>query len=99
MTTSSSRAKRSFCCRTIWKIKRYESFTELHQRASFKRDQSYFLYAIDQRILAHTEFPLGNHESKSIKRESAKKTGIQVAEKPDSQDICFILNNDYISFM
>ena len=81
------------------KIKRYESFAELHQGASLKRDQSYFLYAVDQSILVHADFPLGNHESKSVTRTIAKKAGIQVAEKPDSQDICFILNNDYISFI
>ena len=81
------------------KIKRGGSFSELHQGASSKRDQSYFLYAVDQSILYYTEFPLGNHESKSVTRDIAKKAGIQVAEKPDSQDICFILNNDYISFI
>ena len=81
------------------KIKRCGSCAELHQGASSKRDQSYFLYAVDQSILSYTEFPLGDHESKSVTRAIAKEAGIQIAEKPDSQDICFILNNDYISFI
>ena len=45
------------------------------------------------------EFPLGNHESKSITLTIAKKAGIQVVEKPDSKNICFFLKKEYLSFI
>ncbi len=80
------------------KLKKYDNRTELHQGKDNKRDQSYFLYTVNGNILAYAEFPLGNY-SKSDTRAIAKEVGIQVAAKPDSQDICFIQNNDYISFI
>ena len=63
-----------------------------------RRDQSYFLYAVDREILLHAEFVLGNFE-KSETRALAKQLGIPVAEKKDSQDICFIPNNDYVAYL
>ncbi|MBR1734936.1 MAG: tRNA 2-thiouridine(34) synthase MnmA [Alphaproteobacteria bacterium] len=79
-------------------IKKSNGRAELYQGADRNRDQSYFLYAVDGNILANAEFPLGGY-SKSETRAIARKNGIQVAEKPDSQDICFIQNNNYIAFI
>lgn len=72
---------------------------ELYQGSAKNHDQSYFLYAVDREILTQTEFPLGKFKSKSETREVAKKAGIKVAEKPDSQDICFIQGEGYIAFI
>lgn len=76
-----------------------EYYVELYQGVSKKRDQSYFLYALDHDALMHAEFPLGDFEKKSDTRDIARKIGIKVAEKSDSQDICFIPDGDYIGFV
>lgn len=70
----------------------------LRQASDRNRDQSYFLYAVDPKILKITEFPLGEF-SKDCVRKLAKQYGIHVAEKHDSQDVCFIEKNDYKSFI
>ncbi len=62
------------------------------------KDQSYFLCRLDQHILSHVIFPL-NGVSKDETRALALKTGLLVAEKKDSQEVCFIPDNDYISFI
>ncbi len=61
-----------------------------------KRDQSYFLFSTTQDQLDFLRFPLGEIE-KTHTREIATKLGLNVAEKPDSQDICFVPNGDYSS--
>ena len=58
------------------------------------KDQSYVLYAMTQEQLAHTRFPLGNL-SKTRVRALAEQNGFVNADKPDSQDICFVPNGDY----
>ena len=58
------------------------------------KDQSYVLYAMTQEQLAHTRFPLGNL-CKTHVRELAEQNGFVNADKPDSQDICFVPNGDY----
>ena len=60
------------------------------------RDQSYFLFSTSQEQLDYLRFPLGEIE-KSETRNIAKKLELNVAEKPDSQDICFVPNGDYSS--
>ncbi len=60
------------------------------------RDQSYFLFSTSQEQLNYLRFPLGEID-KSETRNLAKKLGLNVAEKPDSQDICFVPNGDYSS--
>ena len=60
------------------------------------RDQSYFLFSTSQEQLEYLRFPLGEIE-KSETRNIAKKLELNVAEKPDSQDICFVPNGDYSS--
>ena len=58
------------------------------------KDQSYVLYAMTQEQLAHTRFPLGDL-SKTRVRALAEQNGFVNADKPDSQDICFVPNGDY----
>ena len=60
------------------------------------KDQSYVLYGLTQEKLAHTMFPLGEL-TKTEAREIAEKHGFRNADKPDSQDICFVPNGDYAS--
>ena len=63
-----------------------------------KKDQSYMLYALSQEQLAHIVFPIGSLEKEQV-REVARKAGLPVASKPDSQDICFVPDGDYASFI
>ena len=62
------------------------------------KDQSYVLYGMTQHQLSHTLFPLENMQ-KSETRKIAEKNGLIVANKPDSQEICFVPDNDYASFI
>ena len=68
---------------------------ELHRAADAARDQSYFLFTTTTAQLDLLRFPLGGMESKSATRELAERFGLAVAEKPDSQDICFVPDGDY----
>ena len=60
------------------------------------KDQSYVLYSMTQEQLAHTMFPLGNIRKTEV-RQIAEENGFINADKPDSQDICFVPNGDYAS--
>ena len=62
------------------------------------KDQSYVLYSLTQEQLAHTLFPLGSMRKTEV-REIAEKNGFFNADKPDSQDICFVLNGKYAEFL
>lgn len=68
---------------------------ELHRAADPARDQSYFLFSTTPEQLAYLRFPLGGLASKAETRALAAKYGLPVADKPDSQDICFVPNGDY----
>lgn len=63
------------------------------------KDQSYVLYFLSQEQLAHICFPLGEYESKDEIRSIAEKYGFVNAHKGDSQDICFVPDGDYVSFI
>jgi tRNA-specific 2-thiouridylase len=63
-----------------------------------KKDQSYVLHTLQQRHLARLKTPLGALE-KSRVRELAEVFGLPVAQKPDSQEICFVANDDYRAFL
>ncbi|MBI1216050.1 MAG: tRNA 2-thiouridine(34) synthase MnmA [Alphaproteobacteria bacterium] len=67
---------------------------ELHRAIDPTKDQSYFLFATTQEQLDFLRFPLGGW-SKDVTREHAERLGLVVAEKPDSQDICFVPNGSY----
>ncbi|MCS7316476.1 MAG: tRNA 2-thiouridine(34) synthase MnmA [Bryobacterales bacterium] len=62
------------------------------------RDQSYFLFGLRQEQLAHTVFPLGELTKDEV-RELARRMGLPVASKADSQEICFIPRGDYPAFI
>ena len=68
---------------------------ELHMAADPVRDQSYFLFATTAEQLAFLRFPLGGLASKGETRALAARHGLAVADKPDSQDICFVPNGNY----
>jgi len=72
--------------------------TNMYKAIDDNRDQSYFLFNTSREQLNYLRFPLGGmlkHET----REVAKKLGLNVADKPDSQDICFVPNGDYSSII
>lgn len=68
---------------------------ELHSAADANRDQSYFLFSTTQEQLEYLRFPLGHLPSKNETRALAAKHGLVVADKPDSQDICFVPDGNY----
>jgi tRNA-specific 2-thiouridylase len=67
---------------------------ELHRAADATRDQSYFLFATTRTQLADLRFPLGGMPKTEVRR-AAHDLGISIAEKPDSQDICFVPEGRY----
>jgi tRNA-specific 2-thiouridylase len=67
---------------------------ELHRAADPDRDQSYFLFATTRAQLDFLRFPLGGMPKREV-RALAGELGLRVAEKPDSQDICFVPNGKY----
>lgn len=71
---------------------------ELHSSAAAKKDQSYFLYNFTQHILEHTIMPLGGYCKEQV-RALAAEMDIPVANKPDSQEICFVRDDDYARFI
>ncbi|MBQ4516050.1 MAG: tRNA 2-thiouridine(34) synthase MnmA [Clostridia bacterium] len=70
----------------------------LYTSSDKAKDQSYFLYNITQKQLAHTLFPLDNI-TKSETRALAQELNLSVAHRSDSQDICFIPDGDYMRFL
>jgi tRNA-specific 2-thiouridylase len=70
----------------------------LKRPADLAKDQTYFLFGLTQEQLAHTLFPLG-HLTKPEVRELARENELALAEKPDSQEICFIPQGDYKQFL
>ena len=68
---------------------------ELHRAADSVRDQSYFLFSTTKEQLDYLRFPLGHLKSKDETRDLARRYGLVVADKPDSQDICFVPNGSY----
>jgi len=70
--------------------------TNMYKAIDENRDQSYFLFNTSREQLNYLRFPLGGM-LKNETREIAKKLGLNVADKPDSQDICFVPNGDYSS--
>ncbi len=69
---------------------------ELHRGRDPRRDQSYFLYTTTREQLDFLRFPLGDMEKPAV-RAIAAELDLLVADKPDSQDICFVPNGDYAS--
>jgi tRNA-specific 2-thiouridylase len=70
----------------------------LEKSASIAKDQTYALYNLTQKQLARTIFPLGDYDKDHV-REIARDLALTVANKPDSQEICFVEDNDYAKFI
>ena len=70
----------------------------LSRPADRSKDQTYFLFGLTQDQLAHTLFPLGEMQKPAV-RVMATEAGLEVAAKPDSQEICFIPGGDYQAFL
>lgn len=64
-----------------------------------RKDQSYVLWSIPKELLNHILFPLANFENKKRIREIAKQNNLKIADKPDSEDICFIPDGNYKKFL
>ncbi len=62
------------------------------------KDQSYFLFTLDQAQLAHAMFPIGALDKTAV-RERARELGLPVSEKPDSHEICFVADGDHAGFL
>jgi tRNA-uridine 2-sulfurtransferase len=80
---------------------RFDESSQRHQllrSADTAKDQTYFLWGLTQEQLARTMFPLGGMQKPEV-RELARRLGLYVAEKGDSQEICFVPNGDYAAFI
>ena len=71
---------------------------ELLRAVDDSKDQSYFLFGLTQEQLAHAEFPLGELTKQEV-REMARRLAVPVAEKPESQEICFVPPGSYVRFI
>ena len=71
---------------------------EMRGSVDGSKDQTYFLFGLKQEQMAHAMFPLGEYTKPQV-RELARELGLPVAEKPDSQEICFVPNGDYAAFI
>lgn len=80
------------------RIEEYDGKYILKKAFDETKDQSYVLYSLTQEQLAHTLFPLGNMRKTEV-RKIAEKNGFINADKPDSQDICFVPNGKYAEFL
>lgn len=76
----------------------FKEKAELHRAVDLNRDQSYFLFTTTQEQLEYLRFPLGGLP-KSETRKHAARFELTVAEKPDSQDICFVPNGSYANLV
>lgn len=75
-----------------------DNHTFIRKGSDQNKDQSYFLFALTQQQLSHCLFPLGELNKQQV-REHAKRFNLQIAAKDESQDICFIPDGDYVSFL
>jgi tRNA-specific 2-thiouridylase len=64
-----------------------------------KKDQSYVLWNMPKELVQYVVFPLANFESKDQIREIARRNNLKVANKPDSEDICFVPDGNYKKFL
>ncbi|MBX5466486.1 MAG: tRNA 2-thiouridine(34) synthase MnmA [Firmicutes bacterium] len=80
------------------RIRRGEGGYELWRARDRNKDQSYLLYTLGQRDLAHLLFPLGEYWKDEV-RAMARARGLLTAEKPDSQELCFVPGNDYHAYL
>lgn len=80
------------------RLREQDGLYELSRAADTAKDQSYFLYTLSQTELARLLFPLGDLQKTEV-RAIARRMGLPVADKPDSEEICFVPDNDYRRFV
>ena len=71
---------------------------ELLRAADTSKDQTFFLFGLKQEQMSRTDFPLGELDKTAV-REIARRAALPVAEKPDSQEICFVPSGSYVKFI
>jgi tRNA-specific 2-thiouridylase len=71
---------------------------ELLRAVDSAKDQTYFLFGLSQEQMSRTDFPLGELDKSQV-REIARRASLPVAEKPESQEICFVPSGDYVKFI
>jgi len=71
---------------------------ELLRALDTGKDQTYFLFGLQQEQMSRTDFPLGELDKMAV-REIARRASLPVAEKPDSQEICFVPSGNYVQFI
>jgi tRNA-uridine 2-sulfurtransferase len=71
---------------------------ELLRAADSSKDQTYFLFGLKQEQMSRTDFPLGELDKAAV-REIARRAALPVAEKPESQEICFVPSGNYVNFI
>jgi tRNA-uridine 2-sulfurtransferase len=76
------------------RVEQRDGTWHLMRAADADKDQTYFLWVLDQQQLAHTAFPLGDLTKTEV-RSMAREMGLPTAEKPESQEICFVPAGDY----
>ena len=80
------------------KVEKEENRYILKKSKEESKDQTYFLYKLTQEQLSKTLFPLGNYKKTEI-RDIAKKLALKTANRPDSQEVCFIEDNNHYNFV
>lgn len=80
------------------RVEKTNSNYRLRKAADLSKDQSYFLYSLNQEQLSRALFPLGNYRKDEV-RKIARRAGLAVAEKEESQEICFVVDNNYKEFL
>ncbi len=81
------------------RIQKTENGLRLKRAKCREKDQTYVLYFLSEEQLSRIKFPLGDFESKADVRAYAEARGFESANKPDSEDICFVPGGDYASFV
>ncbi len=81
------------------RIVKHAGFARLAKARASEKDQSYFLFGINRKDLPSIIFPNGQAESKEQIREKAKALGLANYDKQDSQEICFVPDDDYVKFI
>ena len=71
---------------------------QVHRGTDPNKDQSYVLFGLRKNVLPHLLFPIGGYRKDEV-RAIAREAGLNVAEKPDSVEICFVPNNDHAAFI
>lgn len=72
---------------------------KLYRASVLEKDQSYFLWGIDRDVLKHIVLPLQDYMDKEQIRDIAEKAGLSVSSKKDSQEVCFVPNDDYKAYL